>query len=266
MTTETAGAVGDEGLAAAVGRRLRIGVALTVAGVVAALLYTSLPFWQAAGLGLFYLLLPSLAVAQLPLLRVRQIERIPVYLGSMATILVIGCVALVLGAFEGGLSGLGLFWIPRGELTLWVVCGTAVGLGIISSFPMGGGLAAQQSSALVLQLIPRTMREKRLFVGLSVAAGFGEEIAYRGYAFIAIQTLIAAPWVAAGVSSAAFGVLHAYQGPAGILRTALVGFTLAVPVIMTGSLVPGIVAHALIDVVAGLLIGPRLLARVEQVQ
>ena len=71
-------------------------------------------------------------------------------------------------------------------------------------------------------------------------------------------------WIAAGLSSVAFGVLHAYQGSVGILRTALIGFVLAVSVLMTESLVPGIMAHALIDLIAGLVIGPRMVTRAEE--
>ena len=263
-TADSVEAAASEHLAAEVDRRLRIGLALTVAGVVAISLATASGFWQALGIGLFYLLLPALAVAQLPLLRVHEIERSPMYVGSAATILIIGVVALGFGLPASGLSGLGLSWIPRWEMVAWVGGATITGLAIIGVSGPAEGRSAGGPSDFVLQLIPRTGAEKRLFVGLSLVAGLGEEIAYRGYALTTIQLLIPDPWMAAGLSSVAFGVLHAYQGAVGVLKTALIGFVLAVPVLMTGSLVPAIVAHALIDLVAGLVIGPRMVARAEQ--
>ncbi len=253
----------SERLATAVDRRLRVGIGLTVVGIVALSVTTRLGFWQALGLSLFYLLLPSLAVAQLPLLQVREIERTAVYLGSAATILVIGALALGFGVVVGGFSGLGLTWIAPLQMAAWVVGVTAAGLAIIGAFWPAGRSGPRGASDLVLQLIPRTAQEKRLFMGLSLVAGVGEEIAYRGYAFTAVQLLTPFPWTAAALSSAAFGVLHAYQGTVGIVRTALIGLILAVPVVATGSLVPAIIAHTLIDLVAGLVLGPRLVARVE---
>ncbi len=40
------------------------------------------------------------------------------------------------------------------------------------------------------------------------------------------------------LSSAIFGLLHSYQGMNGILRTALIGLVLAVPFLLTGSILP----------------------------
>ncbi len=253
-----------EQLAAKVDHRLRLSLGLTVVGVVTIFLTTASGFWQTLGLGLFYLLLPSLAVAQLPLLRVHEIERIPMYIGSAGTIVIIGAVALGFGVPSSGMAGLGIFWIPGWEMAAWVGGITITGLAIIGAFWPAESRSAGGPSDFVLKLIPRTGLEKRFFVGLSIVAGLGEEIAYRGYALTTIQLLIPAPWIAAGLSSVAFGVLHAYQGSVGILRTALIGFVLATSVLMTESLVPGIMAHALIDLIVGLVIGPRMVTRAEK--
>jgi membrane protease YdiL (CAAX protease family) len=84
-------------------------------------------------------------------------------------------------------------------------------------------------------------------------------MAYRGYALGAAQLLGAGPWLAAVLSSVAFGVLHAYQGTLGTVRTAATGFVLALPVLMTGSIVPAMVAHTLIDLFGGLVLGPQMI-------
>ena len=145
-TADSVEAAASEHLAAEVDRRLRIGLALTVAGVVAISLATASGFWQALGIGLFYLLLPSLAVAQLPLLRVHEIERSPMYVGSAATILIIGAVALGFGLPASGLSGLALSWIPRWEMVAWVGGATITGLAIIGVSGPAEGRSAVQST------------------------------------------------------------------------------------------------------------------------
>ncbi len=249
---------------ASVDRRLRMGVGLSAVGAVVATVGFQVGLWDGLGLSLFYLLLPSLAVAQLPLLKAGQIERIPVYVGSAATILVIGFIALGLGLRGGSAAGVGLVWIPGWEMAAWTAAGTIAGLAIIGAFQPIGSLTDGEAYRLVLQLIPRTGPEKRVFVILSLIAGLGEEIAYRGYALFAIQLLIPGAWTAALLSSAAFGALHAYQGLLGVARTALIGLALAVPVLLTESVVPGIISHALIDLVAGFVVGPRMLAKARE--
>ena len=65
-------------------------------------------------------------------------------------------------------------------------------------------------------------------------------------------------WGAALLSSAVFGLLHAYQGWLGVFRTALLGFVLAASLILTGVLWPAILAHAILDVIAGIVLGESL--------
>lgn len=221
-------------------------------------LFTSLPFWDVLGLPLFYVVLPALALAQLPLLEVERLERIPVYLGSAATILLVGGVAWALAVRLDDLPVPGLDVPPMGELAAWSAAATAGGLLLVAVLNPLDRRAPGSHRRVLADLLPRTKGERVTFVGLSGAAGVGEELAYRGYALVAPQLLGLGPWGAAAVSSGAFGFLHAYQGPIGVVRTAAMGFVLALPVLYTGSLVPSMIAHALIDVVAGLILGPLL--------
>jgi membrane protease YdiL (CAAX protease family) len=55
-------------------------------------------------------------------------------------------------------------------------------------------------------------------------------------------------------------VLHGYQGVLGIARTGVMGAMLAWGFLASGSLWPAIVAHAAIDMVAGLWLGERLMS------
>jgi membrane protease YdiL (CAAX protease family) len=118
-------------------------------------------------------------------------------------------------------------------------------------------------SRLLSQLLPRTKKERGIFALLSLTAGSGEELAYRGYAIPALTPLLGVGG-AAVVSTAVFGVMHAYQGALGIVRTALMGGVLAWGFLASGSLWPAVLAHILIDLVAGIALGEKLLVTAEE--
>lgn len=99
-------------------------------------------------------------------------------------------------------------------------------------------------------LMPRTSRDLPWFLGLSVTAGICEEWLYRG-----VLTALLAGWIglplAVAASCVAFGLGHAYQGPAGVLRTAAIGLVFSGIVLGSGSLLPAMVVHATVDVGSG---------------
>lgn len=244
----------------AVDRRMRAGFAATTFVVLGLALLTELAFWDVLGLPILFVLLPSLAMAQLPVLRHAPLERMAVYAGSAATLVALALLGLVLGLRVGGPSGLRLVWPGTVPFLIWTGALTAVGLIAVGISVLLDRWGSTDPGTLV-RLLPRTGRERRAFAALSVAAGFGEELAYRGYAIVGLGLLAAGPWAAAALSSAVFGLLHAYQGVEGVVRTGLTGFALAAGVLLSGSLLPAIAAHILVDLVAGLLVGPVLLRR-----
>ena len=209
-------------------------------------------------------LLPLLAVAQVPLAKASLAEATPldrssVYLGSAATTLLLGGVALAAGIGEPGAAALGLEMLPLRVFLTWS-CGLLVGaLGLIGLFHVLGRALGMPESPLLAALLPETVRERRLFVFLSVVAGLGEEVAFRGYVLSQLASLGLGPWGAAIASAVPFGALHAYQGWWGSLRTGLLGFAFAASVVLSGSLWPAVVAHVGIDVVGGLWLGRWLL-------
>ena len=239
---------------------MRVALALAVIAVALLSLVGAGDFWQALGLGLLGVLLPALALAQLPLLGIIDVGRVSIYRGSCVTILAVGGVAAVLGWLSTGELLPGLVAVSTPDLFFWTAAATGGGLALIGVSRALGQDPWGSSPGFVLRLIPRTPREKRLFASLSVVAGLGEEVAYRGYLLSTLELLGLGHWMAAVASSAAFGLLHAYQGAAGILRTGLTGLVLVLPVFATGSLIPSILAHACINLIAGLVIGPKLVA------
>lgn len=200
--------------------------------------------------------LPGFALAQAAVLEHLPFDRMAAYWSSIATLWILGATTWLVGTRGVGLEGIALRALSVGPLVGWTLGLTAFGVAVmLLSLGVGRALGLQESPVLG-KLLPRTGREKRVFLLLSVAAGVGEEVAFRGYAIPALAVAIGLPWSVA-VTSAVFGVLHAYQGPIGIVRTALMGGALAGGMLMSGSLVPAILAHVLVDVVGGLVIGDR---------
>ena len=115
-------------------------------------------------------------------------------------------------------------------------------------------------SRVVHELLPVTRREKGLYTGLSLCAGFGEELAYRGYAIPAVIVAGGSAPVALALTSTAFAVLHSYQGVLGVVRTGVVGVIMGAVFLHTGSLWPPIVGHVLIDLAVGFLLADKLLS------
>jgi membrane protease YdiL (CAAX protease family) len=105
----------------------------------------------------------------------------------------------------------------------------------------------QKLPAEIVDYIPRSAAERSWILPVSLMAGFGEELLYRGY-FIAVLAPWLTWWGAAALSVVCFGIAHNYQGRAGIVRTGLVGAFLTLVVAITGSLLPAMVLHALIDI------------------
>lgn len=81
-----------------------------------------------------------------------------------------------------------------------------------------------------------------------MTAGITEELVYRAFALtVLLAVLPGGHWPALLVAAALFGLGHAYQGRTGMLVTALLAVGLGRLYLDTGSLLPGMVVHALID-------------------
>jgi membrane protease YdiL (CAAX protease family) len=110
--------------------------------------------------------------------------------------------------------------------------------------------------AVSQKIMPRTLKETWLFAGLALTAGISEEFLYRGFVFLVFVRMIVnftAPNLAAALlSSLWFAVAHAYQGRRGVVTTFVVGLIFASTRVWTGSVLPAMLAHAGIDLVAGL--------------
>lgn len=101
-------------------------------------------------------------------------------------------------------------------------------------------------------LTPETPRQARAFQGVALTAGFTEELACRGF-LIGALAVFTPLWIAAPLSVLIFLAAHAYQGFAGMTRIVPISVVLTVMFVMSGSLWPGIVLHALVDMGGGVM-------------
>jgi membrane protease YdiL (CAAX protease family) len=100
--------------------------------------------------------------------------------------------------------------------------------------------------------LPRNKKERILFTGVSVTAGFSEEILCRGFLFYLLFAVFpnVSPAIIIIATSALFGFCHLYQGIQGVMQTALGGALLGCLYLATGSsLVYVIILHFFTDYV-----------------
>ena len=212
--------------------------------------------------------LPLLAVLQARALTpalLERIQRVPAYVSSMIALVAIG--VLSVGAGTRGprtLASMGVtfpfsFGGWNGLLIgAWTVALVAGVIAIVLTFRWMGVRSGVHEHPMVLWLLPESRTERAVFAVLSVVAGVCEEVAYRGYAIALLLPIFGAGSTVA-LTSVVFGLLHAYQGPLGMGRTAAVGTVFAVGFLGAGTLWPCIIAHVVYDLVAGLWLGPRLM-------
>jgi membrane protease YdiL (CAAX protease family) len=113
---------------------------------------------------------------------------------------------------------------------------------------LGGGA----SSPAVQRLIVRNAADIPLWVLLALSAGFVEELVFRGYLQRQFAALLRSPWLGVAAQAVLFGVTHGYQGALPVLRITVFGLIFGLAARGRRSLVPGMVAHAAVDVIGGL--------------
>ena len=237
---------------------LWVGVTIFWAVQLSLYLLAELPLSDTILLATLLIAMPALAVAQVPLAKAREIERIPAYWSSIATLWLLGTISWLVGVRTDGVVAIGVTSLAPAPFIAWTLALLAAGLGIIVVFRQIAVVLRLGDSPLLRALLPQTADERRVFAVLSVAAGVGEEVAYRGYA-IPVLVPVLGPVGALLLTSVVFGVLHTYQGALGVLRTTVMAAVLAGGFLLSGSLLPVIVAHVLIDMLAGLVLADKLL-------
>jgi len=208
-------------------------------------------------------LLQAIFMARMdPEARMVEGHRSALYRDTAVVLVLLGTAAVVLGVGRFGWVGMGLQPPPGGVVPLlgWTLVGVGGGVAMVGLAHVVGLLSGVPERPLVAALLPRTSGERLAFSGVSLAAGLGEEMAFRGYALVALGGMMGLP-AAVVVSSLSFGFAHAYQGPLGVARTAATGGVLAGVTLFSSSLWPAVLAHVLVNLLMGLAGGERLLRR-----
>lgn len=111
-------------------------------------------------------------------------------------------------------------------------------------------VAAREALRDVREYFPSGPEERRLFHGVSFAAGIGEELFYRGFLFWYFAEWLPV-WVVVVVTSVLFGLAHVMHGAQATARSTLMGFVLAGLYLLGGSLVAPMILHVAVDLTSG---------------
>jgi membrane protease YdiL (CAAX protease family) len=101
-------------------------------------------------------------------------------------------------------------------------------------------------------LLPRNTMEIVLWIGVSISAGICEEFVFRGYFQKQFEALTHRKWIALILQALLFGISHGYQGIEACLRIAMFGALYGLLALWRKSLRPGMMAHALSDILSGI--------------
>jgi membrane protease YdiL (CAAX protease family) len=112
---------------------------------------------------------------------------------------------------------------------------------------LGAGHAAS-----IQVFLPRGGLEILLWIGVSMSAGFCEEVVFRGYFQRQFETYTHSRWIALSLQAVLFGVSHGYQGIEACLKIACFGALFGLLAVWRGSLRPGMMAHACSDILSGI--------------
>jgi len=184
-------------------------------------------------------------------------ERVSIYASTMTMQwLVTGitawrCAVRGLGARSLGVS------LPQ---NVWgaIALGAAIAV-VIGSIQLAGlralaRVSPEQRGSLYeisRKIMPRNVTQALIFVLLVLTVSLCEEFLFRGFMYAVLQQVFHSAAGALILSSLFFGVGHLYQGRRGIFMTFLLGVIFATARAYSGSLIPGIIAHFVVDFLAG---------------
>jgi membrane protease YdiL (CAAX protease family) len=107
-------------------------------------------------------------------------------------------------------------------------------------------------SARVDALLPVTASERAAWCVVALSAALTEEVVYRGYLRRELGRLLGGPAFGVVGQAVLFALAHGEQGCGAMLRYFAYAIGLAVLAQRRGSLVPGMLGHAAVDLAAGL--------------
>lgn len=224
-------------------------------------------FVEAGFVVVMVVVVPALSYKTSKRLELLALPRLNLYLSaafSQWMLTLLGALVVLIAPFN--FAAAGVRTVPGTSFLFWTGSLTGVSLaalGLVVLLEQRGWVPPEPE--LVHALIPETRKEKlwAVFV-IAPTAGLCEEFLYRGILLALLSQWLPSVVWAAAISSVAFGMAHVCQGASGIVRAALLGAMLSIPVVRLGSILPSTAAHFLIDAVALAWLGPRMIRRDNQ--
>jgi len=153
-------------------------------------------------------------------------------------------------------------WHQSGQ-TLSIVF-VAIAVSVIL-FRYRGDWQLRRLMKMVGALIPTSSTERGWFAAIALGAGVSEELVFRGFLLLYLNSYTSLSSMAVIViSSLIFGFCHLYQAWIGILATTLAGLCFALLYVGSGSLLVPIIVHAALDFRILLILTPARLASLQQ--
>jgi membrane protease YdiL (CAAX protease family) len=140
-------------------------------------------------------------------------------------------------------------------------CGLALGFLVTANLVLGlvQHLFASAPNDALRSLLPQTAVEIAAYLGLTVTAGFCEELIYRGYLLRQFTAWTGSVAAGLAIQSIVFGISHFYQGFGMAFTITVYGCLFGLLAVWRRSLRPGMIAHFVQDAVGGLLLARAVL-------
>lgn len=180
-------------------------------------------------------------------------SRLMVYAGGGLNLILIGAITAAIDLWRNGIAVHALSSTLRArDFIIWSLGVSAASILISIGIYFLRAKLNRPPSAIVMWLLPDAPREYVLFLILCVLVGVVEEFLFRGFAFFTLTGVLQNNALAIAIVTISFALQHGIQDAIGIIRAFVLGAVLAVPVLVTGSLLPSIAAHAIVDMFSGL--------------
>jgi membrane protease YdiL (CAAX protease family) len=179
--------------------------------------------------------------------------RTVIYVSSAVNLVVIGAITAAIDRWHNGeaLDALTLV-LPAWRFVAWSFSVLFVSIIISLGVFLIRSKLHRPPSAIVMSLLPQTSTERAVFLLLCVLVGVVEEFFFRGFAFFTLSGVLQSHQLAITMVTISFALQHGLQDTIGIARAFVLGGVLAIPVLVTGALLPSIIAHSLVDAFSGL--------------
>lgn len=182
-----------------------------------------------------------------------SVSRIPLYLGLIAVeFALVWFVAIgVRAQGKTVIDVAGRRWATATDAVFDILCA----IGTVAVLRFLGPLLFQLLGRWVTTtgfLLPKSWGESLVWIAVSIAAGICEETVYRGYLQRQLWSFTKSLPAAILLQAIIFGTGHIYQGWKPAVVTAFYGLVFGLLAAWRRSVVPGVIAHSLVDVIAGL--------------